>query len=81
MNFGEAIEAMKGGCPVARSGWNGKDMHFTWCNIAAPGEFELVIGRTESKELRQYPARLAKQRIWQEGRREAQVTQNHERTA
>ncbi len=26
MNFGHAIEAMKAGCTVARSGWNGKDM-------------------------------------------------------
>ena len=44
MNFGEAIEAMKGGCPVARSGWNGKDMHiFLERNIAAPGEYEPVI--------------------------------------
>jgi len=26
MNFGLAIEAIKKGCKVARSGWNGKDM-------------------------------------------------------
>jgi hypothetical protein len=26
MNFGQAIEAMKGGLLVARSGWNGKGM-------------------------------------------------------
>lgn len=26
MNFGKAIEAMKGGHAVARSGWNGKNM-------------------------------------------------------
>ena len=27
MNFGEAIEALKTGRAVARTGWNGKDMH------------------------------------------------------
>lgn len=26
MNFGQAIEAMRKGLPVARTGWNGKDM-------------------------------------------------------
>lgn len=27
MNFGQAIEALKQGKRVARSGWNGKNMH------------------------------------------------------
>lgn len=27
MNFGEALECLKGGCKVARAGWNGKGMH------------------------------------------------------
>lgn len=26
MNFGEALEAVKSGCKIARNGWNGKGM-------------------------------------------------------
>ena len=26
MNFGSAVEALKHGCKVVRTGWNGKDM-------------------------------------------------------
>lgn len=33
MNFGQAIEALKQGKRVARSGWNGKGM---WLNLQAP---------------------------------------------
>lgn len=33
MNFGEAIEAAKGGQKVAREGWNGKDM---WIVLMPP---------------------------------------------
>ncbi|MER9623991.1 DUF2829 domain-containing protein [Mesorhizobium sp. M0222] len=30
MNFGEAIEAIKAGMPVCRSGWNGKGMFLVY---------------------------------------------------
>jgi len=35
LSFGHAIEAMKAGDRVARSGWNGKNM---WIAIQTPGE-------------------------------------------
>lgn len=35
MNFGEAIEALKLGSKVSRSGWNGKGM---WIKIQVPSE-------------------------------------------
>ena len=38
MNFGHALEALKGGYRVARSGWNGKDM---WLALSC-GEARLV---------------------------------------
>jgi hypothetical protein len=33
MNFGQAIDALKGGAAVARSGWNGKGM---WLRLQVP---------------------------------------------
>lgn len=33
MNFGSALEALKAGMGVARSGWNGKGM---WLNLQTP---------------------------------------------
>lgn len=39
LNFGEAIEALKGGQRVARSGWNGKGMFL----ILVPGSTGLVV--------------------------------------
>jgi hypothetical protein len=30
MKFGEAVEALKDGCKVARHGWNGKGMWLTY---------------------------------------------------
>ncbi len=36
MNFGQAIEALKLGSRVARSGWNGKGM---WLALQRPDEF------------------------------------------
>lgn len=33
MNFGQAIEALKGGRRVARAGWNGKGM---WLELQVP---------------------------------------------
>lgn len=33
MNFGKALEALKEGKKVARSGWNGKDM---WLELQVP---------------------------------------------
>lgn len=35
MNFGQAIEALKGGEKVARAGWNGKGM---WLGLQVPDE-------------------------------------------
>lgn len=35
MNFGQALEALKQGKKVARSGWNGKGM---WLNLQVPDE-------------------------------------------
>ena len=35
MNFGPAIENLKNGHKVARSGWNGKGM---WLNLQVPDE-------------------------------------------
>jgi hypothetical protein len=35
MNFGEAIEALKSGLIVSRSGWNGKGM---WLALQVPDE-------------------------------------------
>lgn len=37
MNFGQAIEAMKAGASVARSGWNGKGM---WISLTPGSSFE-----------------------------------------
>lgn len=31
MNFGEALEKLKAGSKVARSGWNGKGLHVEYC--------------------------------------------------
>ena len=41
MNFGQAIEAMKSGAKVARSGWNGKGM---WVALS-PGSASLPAER------------------------------------
>lgn len=35
MNFGQAIEAMKGGQAVCRAGWNGKGL---WLELQVPDE-------------------------------------------
>lgn len=35
MNFGSALEALRGGMKVARSGWNGKGM---WLELQVPDE-------------------------------------------
>lgn len=35
MNFGDAIQSLKDGYKVARSGWNGKDM---WLALQVPDE-------------------------------------------
>lgn len=35
MNFGEALEALKDGDPVARDGWNGKGL---WLELQTPDE-------------------------------------------
>ena len=43
MNFGEAIQAMKDGKKVARSGWNGKGM---FCIYVEGSEVELKPGTT-----------------------------------
>ena len=36
MDFGSALEALKGSMKVARSGWNGKGM---WLELQRPDEF------------------------------------------
>lgn len=41
MNFGEAIEALKEGGKVCRSGWNGKGM---WLILVGPSEPIVVSG-------------------------------------
>jgi hypothetical protein len=33
MNFGQALDLLKGGLKVARAGWNGKGM---WINLQVP---------------------------------------------
>lgn len=43
MNFGQAIEAMKGGKLVQRAGWNGKGM-FVYLVEGGPVEFENLRG-------------------------------------
>jgi hypothetical protein len=35
MNFGQAIEELKAGCKVSRSGWNGKGL---WLELQRPDE-------------------------------------------
>jgi hypothetical protein len=35
MNFGQALESLKAGNKVSRSGWNGKNM---WINLQVPDE-------------------------------------------
>lgn len=37
MNFGRALEALKNGMSVARTGWNGKGM---WLRLVSPDETE-----------------------------------------
>lgn len=39
MNFGEAIQALKQGNKVARSGWNGKGM---WLSLSCDGSREVA---------------------------------------
>lgn len=39
MNFGEALELLKNGKRVARSGWNGKGM---WVTLQRPNELSLM---------------------------------------
>lgn len=41
MNFGQAIEALKKGQKVSRSGWNGKGM---WL-ILVPGQAQVQLGK------------------------------------
>ncbi len=36
MNFGQALEALKDGCRVARAGWNGKGMWVKIVDYAPP---------------------------------------------
>ena len=42
MNFGHAIEAMKAGAKVARSGWNGKSM---WVALTPGSAFEAKFAK------------------------------------
>jgi hypothetical protein len=35
MNFGQAIEELKAGCKVSRTGWNGKGL---WLELQVPDE-------------------------------------------
>ena len=46
LNFGEAIEALKGGKCVARQGWNGKDM-FIYLNKGSLANDLLLVGDYE----------------------------------
>lgn len=41
MNFGQAIEALKAGCRVARAGWNGKGM---WLALIPADQWGLGSG-------------------------------------
>lgn len=41
MNFGQAIEALKEGKKVARTGWNGKNM---WLRLVNPVETDFDYG-------------------------------------
>ena len=41
MNFGQAIEALKQGEKVARTGWNGKGM---WLRLVTPTETDFDCG-------------------------------------
>lgn len=45
MNFGQAIEALKSGYRVARSGWNGKGM---WLGMVNSNEWTFTNGKWDN---------------------------------
>jgi len=72
LNFGQAIEALKNGCKVAREGWNGKGMWLAYMPPVVIPE-ALVNGRTKKfvpigdLNVGGYIAMWTAQGVWQPG--------------
>ena len=72
MKFGEAIEALKSGQRVARSGWNGKNMWLCYTgNVTIPAAMVNTRTRQYLKEgdlhVGGYIVMMTAQGIWQPG--------------
>lgn len=60
MNFGEAIEAMKSGEKVARTGWNGKDTFLYYVSEGSyPAKMEIAKEIADETGLVKYGAYIA----------------------
>lgn len=57
MNFGQAVEAMKAGAKVCRSGWNGKGMWIIWipgtknAQLSEGSPYRTALGLTQCEIL------------------------------